>query len=78
MRHDPVPMDIAQSGGEAQVIRNDPDLKEESSQSFTLGVEATPPVGSGFGRLELNAFRTVSATSAPGHKDCAKAFASSS
>lgn len=49
---------IAQAGGAAQVIRNSEDLKEESSRSYTLGFEATPPVGSGFGRLELNAFRT--------------------
>jgi outer membrane receptor for ferrienterochelin and colicins len=49
---------IAQSGGEAQVIRNIDGLKEESSRSLTLGVEATPPVGSGFGRMEVNVFRT--------------------
>jgi outer membrane receptor for ferrienterochelin and colicins len=45
-------------GGEAQIIFNDPDLKEERSTSFSLGLEATPPVAGGFGRFELNAFRT--------------------
>ncbi len=49
---------IAQSNGEAQVIRNAEDLQEESSRSYTLGIEALPPLWGGFGRFELNAFRT--------------------
>lgn len=49
---------IAVAGGEAQVIRNSDDLTEESSQSYTLGIEATPELWNGFGRFELNAFRT--------------------
>jgi len=49
---------IAQAGGSAQVIRNSDGLKEESSQSVMLGVEVTPPLGSGNGRLEVNGFRT--------------------
>ncbi len=49
---------IAVAGGEAQVIRNDPDLVEESSRSYTLSIESPPPLAGGFGRFELNAFRT--------------------
>ncbi len=49
---------IAVAGGEAQVIRNADDLKEESSRSYTVGVEATPALGGGYGRFELNVFRT--------------------
>ena len=49
---------IAIAGGEAQVIRNTDDLQEEKSQSLTLGIEATPQVAGGYGRFELNAFRT--------------------
>lgn len=51
-------MHIAIAGGEAQVIRNSDDLKEESSRSLTLGLEATPAMAGGFGRFEINAFRT--------------------
>jgi len=49
---------VAVAGGEAQVIRNADGLTEESSQSITLGIEATPEMAGGFGRFELNAFRT--------------------
>jgi len=49
---------VAIAGGEAQLITNDPDLTEESSTTFHVGLEATPPLAGGFGRFELNAFRT--------------------
>ena len=49
---------IMVAGGEAQVIRNADDLREESSRSYTIGLEATPRIGEGFGRFELNVFRT--------------------
>jgi len=49
---------ITQVGGEGQVIRNDPDLKEESSQSVTLGAEWTPRIGPGFGLVEVTGFYT--------------------
>lgn len=44
--------------GEPLLIRNDPDLKEERSTSYSMSIEATPPMAGGFGRFELNAFRT--------------------
>ncbi len=46
------------AGGAAQVIRNADDLEEEKSRSVAISLEATPRIGAGFGRLELNAFRT--------------------
>ncbi len=46
------------AGGAAQVIRNADDLKEESSRSYTLGVEVTPALGDGFLLGEVNAFYT--------------------
>ncbi len=45
-------------GGEAQIVSNDEDLQEESSTSFAVSLEATPPLAGGFARFELNAFRT--------------------
>jgi outer membrane receptor for ferrienterochelin and colicins len=50
---------ITTVGGEAQVISNDPALEEESSDSFTLGAEWTPQVGSGFALVEATAFYTT-------------------
>lgn len=49
---------ITQVGGEGQIIRNDPDLKEESSRTLTLGVEWTPTFQVGNGLVELNLFDT--------------------
>lgn len=49
---------IAVAGGEAQVIRNADGMKEESSRTVTVGLEATPALAGGYGRFELNAFRT--------------------
>jgi outer membrane receptor for ferrienterochelin and colicins len=46
------------AGGEGQVIRNSDDLKEERSQSYTLGVEFTPRLGDGNLLFELNGFHT--------------------
>jgi outer membrane receptor for ferrienterochelin and colicins len=45
-------------GGEALLTSNDPDLKEERSTSYSMSLEAAPPMAGGFGRFELNAFRT--------------------
>lgn len=46
-------------GGDAQVIRNDPDLQEESSTSFLLSGTWQPEVGrKGAAYLELSLFRT--------------------
>ena len=49
---------ITQVSGEGQVIRNDPDLDEESSNSYTLGAEWTPRVGPGFALAEVTGFYT--------------------
>jgi outer membrane receptor for ferrienterochelin and colicins len=49
---------ITQVGGEGQVIRNDSDLKEESSLSTSLGLEWTPQLWGGIGLLEANLFNT--------------------
>jgi len=49
---------ITQVAGEGQVIRLDPDLREERSMSWTVGTEWTPAVGRGRGLLEANVFRT--------------------
>lgn len=49
---------ITQSGGEGQVIRNANNLDEESSISYMLGSEYTPPVGDGQLQLEGNIFYT--------------------
>jgi len=49
---------ITQAGGEGQVIRNDPDLREESSLSTSLGLEWTPAMGGGVGLVEANLFDT--------------------
>ena len=49
---------ITQVGGEGQVIRNDPNLKEESSLSTSLGLEWTPLLWGGVGLLETNLFNT--------------------
>ncbi len=49
---------ITQVGGEGQVIRNAPDLQEESSLSSSLGMEWTPLVWGGVGLVEANLFRT--------------------
>lgn len=49
---------ITQVGGEGQIIRNAPDLQEESSLSTSLGVEWTPVIGHGTGLLEANLFNT--------------------
>lgn len=49
---------IAQVGGEGQVIRNAAGLKEESSTSYTLGAEWTPPLGPGFALVEATLFHT--------------------
>lgn len=50
---------ITQVGGESQVIRNDPDLKEERSRSYSAGMEWTPVVGDGFALVEATAFLTT-------------------
>ena len=49
---------ITQVGGEGQIIRNDPDLNEERSTSYTLGMEWTPAFGPGMGLVEANIFYT--------------------
>ena len=49
---------ITQVGGEGAVIRNDPDLKEESSLSYNLGLEYTPRIAGGYGLIEMNTFYT--------------------
>jgi len=49
---------ITQVGGEGQVIRNDPDLVEESSLSTSLGLEWTPVAFGGVGLVEANLFST--------------------
>ena len=49
---------ITQVGGEGRVIRNSKDLREESSVTYTLGMEWGPPLGSGTAMLEFNLFHT--------------------
>jgi outer membrane receptor for ferrienterochelin and colicins len=49
---------ITQVGGEGQIIRLDPALREERSTTWTLGGEWAPEVGGGRGLLEVNAFNT--------------------
>lgn len=50
---------ITIAGGEAQIIENSDDLKEESSRSYTLGGEWTPELNEGvFGLLEVTGFYT--------------------
>ena len=49
---------ITQVGGEGQVIRNADGLKEESSNSYTLGAEWTPQVGPGYALAEVTGFYT--------------------
>ncbi len=49
---------ITQVGGEGQVIRNDPDLEEERSFNWVLGLEWTPLVLGGVGLVEVALFRT--------------------
>ncbi len=44
--------------GEPRLVTNDAGLKEESSTTVAVGVEATPALAGGFGRFELNVFRT--------------------
>jgi outer membrane receptor for ferrienterochelin and colicins len=46
------------TNGAAQVIRNDPDLDEESSTSYSLGLEWFPRAGGSQLRLEGNLFLT--------------------
>lgn len=46
-------------GGDPSRIVNDPDLTEETSDSFTLGAEWTPEIGSGFGLFEVTGFYTL-------------------
>jgi outer membrane receptor for ferrienterochelin and colicins len=49
---------ITQVGGTGQIIRLDPNLREERSTSWTLGAEWTPGVGPGRGLVEANVFYT--------------------
>jgi outer membrane receptor for ferrienterochelin and colicins len=49
---------ITQVGGEGRVIRNSEDLKEESSVTYTLGMEWRPRLGSGTAMLDFNLFHT--------------------
>ncbi len=49
---------ITQVNGEGQIIRNSPDLKEESSLTYTLGLDWHPVIGRGNGLLEINGFDT--------------------
>ncbi len=50
---------ITQVGGEGAVIRNDPDLQEESSVSYNLGGEWTPKISRAYGLIECNLFYTA-------------------
>jgi len=50
---------ITQVGGEGQIIRNDPNLTEESSDNVTLGAEWTPRLGPGFALMEVTVFYTA-------------------
>lgn len=49
---------ITQVGGEGQVIRNHPDIEEERSTNWLLGLEWTPLMGRGVGLVEVAVFRT--------------------
>ncbi len=50
---------ITIAGGEAQIIENSDDLKEERSRSYMLGGEWTPAVGeNGFALVEITGFFT--------------------
>lgn len=49
---------ITQVNGEGQIIRNHPDLEEESSLTMTLGLDWRPVIGRGYGLLEINGFDT--------------------
>lgn len=49
---------ITQVGGEGQIIRNDPNLKEESSITYTLGMDWRPIIGRGNALIEINGFDT--------------------
>ena len=49
---------ITQVAGEGQIIRLDPDLREERSTNWTLGAEWTPAVGRGRGFVEATLFHT--------------------
>ena len=49
---------ITQVNGEGQIIRNDPDLREESSTTYMAGMEWRPILGPGNALLEANAFDT--------------------
>ncbi len=50
---------IAIVGGDPSRIVNRPGLEEEKSDSFTLGTEWTPAIGSGFGLFEVTGFYTM-------------------
>lgn len=50
---------ITQAGGEGMVIRNDPNLKEESSLNYVLSTEWTPKVGRGYVQIETSMFFTA-------------------
>ena len=50
---------IAIVGGDPSRIENADDLEEETSDSFTLGAEWTPAIGSGFGLFEVTGFYTM-------------------
>jgi outer membrane receptor for ferrienterochelin and colicins len=49
---------ITQVGGEGHIHRNSDDLKEESSLTFSGGMEWRPNWGSGTGLIEFNLFHT--------------------
>jgi len=49
---------ITQVNGEGQIIRNDPNLKEESSKTYMLGMEWRPVIGPGNALIEANGFDT--------------------
>ena len=49
---------ITQVNGEGQIIRNDPNLKEESSKTYMLGMEWRPVLGPGNALIEANGFDT--------------------
>ena len=49
---------ITQIGGEGRVIRNSEDLREESSVTYTFGMEWRPRIGTGSAMLDFNFFHT--------------------
>lgn len=49
---------ITQVAGEGQIIKNSPDLAEESARTTTLGIEWIKPVGNANWMIDLNAFHT--------------------